>query len=59
VIPYVRIDQIIEFVKAIPSEEPTIDEITKRFSRSTFQNILPSLQLLKIADYDKKTKPSN
>jgi hypothetical protein len=56
VIPYIRIGQIIEFVKTIPSEELTTYEITKRFSRSTFQNILPSLQLLKIADYDKKNK---
>jgi len=55
IIPYVRIDQITEFVKALPNETPSIKDITTmtKFSRSSFANIIPTIQLLKIAEYDK------
>jgi len=55
-LPYVRMDQIIEFTRLLPSEVCSIKEITTqtKFGRSNVQNIIPSLQLLRIAEYEKK-----
>lgn len=56
ILPYARMDQIVEFVKSMPNETSSIKDITTmtKFSRSSVANIIPSLQLLKIAEYDVK-----
>lgn len=56
IIPYARIDQITNFIKNVSGEKPSIEEINARFGRSAFQNISPSLQLLELIEYDKKSK---
>lgn len=56
IIPYARIDQITNFIKNVSGAKPSIEEINERFGRSAFQNILPSLQLLELVEYDKKGK---
>lgn len=56
IIPYARMDQIINFVKNISGEKISIEEIEGRFGRSVFWNVLPSLQLLGLVEYDKKSK---
>jgi hypothetical protein len=55
-IPYARMDQIINFVKKVSGEKISIEEIGGRFGRSAFWNVLPSLQLLELAEYDRKSK---
>ncbi len=55
-IPYARIGQITNFIKNVSGEKPSVEEINERFGKSTFQNILPSLQLLELIEYDKKSK---
>lgn len=55
-IPYARMGQIINFVKKVSGEKIGIEEIEGRFGRSAFWNILPSLQLLELVEYDKKSK---
>jgi len=55
IIPYVRIDQIIKVVKNMPSEKVGMKELSDRFGRSNVQNILPTLQLLGLCGYDKKS----
>lgn len=58
IIPYVRMDQITEFIKSLPNEAPSIKEITTKtkFGKSTVENVIPSLQLLKIVEYSGKER---
>lgn len=56
-IPYVRMSQIIEFVKLLPDRASITDiTTTTKFSKSSVQNIIPALQLLGIAEYNRKEK---
>ena len=58
IIPYVRIDQITEFIKSLPTETSFIKDVTTttKFGKSSVENIIPSLQLLKIVEYDAKER---
>jgi len=54
VIPYVRIDQVMEFMKKFPSKEMLIGELLDQFGKSNVYNALPTLQLLGLCEHDKK-----
>jgi len=56
IIPYVRIGKVIDFIKELPTGKSTLEELSNRFGRSTVQNILPTLQLLGLGEYDRKSR---
>ncbi len=56
IIPYARIDQIKKFLMEIPKETCSLDELADKFGRSSLRNILPTLEILKLIEYDKKGK---
>lgn len=53
-IPYVRISQIIEFIEKFPAEEAPLEKLHDKFGKSNVQNILPTVQLLQLCEYDRK-----
>lgn len=56
-LPYVRIGLIIAFIKKFPQEDVCeLDDIYALFGKSKISNLLPTLQLLELVDYDKKLK---
>jgi Mn-dependent DtxR family transcriptional regulator len=56
VIPYVRMNQIKELIRKMPSGELTLKELEDRFGLSKVLNALPTLQLLGLCSYDRKNK---
>jgi DNA-binding MarR family transcriptional regulator len=55
-IPYVRMSQIKELIRKMPSGELTLKELGERFGLSKVLNALPTLQLLGLCSYDRKNK---
>jgi len=53
-LPYVTINQVIEFIRKMPSEVITKTELEEQFGVSRLQNILPTTLLLSLCEYDKK-----
>lgn len=54
-LPYVRISQVKDFIEKFPKESLCkIDDIYSLFGKSKASNILPTLQLLRLVNYDKK-----
>ncbi len=54
-IPYVQITQVNETIKEFPKEKNcTRDELSNRFGQSKISNIIPTLEILKLIDYDKE-----
>ena len=54
ILPYVGMEQIKRFILDMPRETSTMDELANRFGLSTVRNILPTLILLKLAEYNRK-----
>mgnify|MGYP000598431270 CR=1 FL=1 len=56
IIPYIRIDQVKKFIKDFPAKSCRVDELINKFGRSNVANALPTLQLLKLIEYNKKER---
>jgi len=55
IIPYVRMGQIIEFIRNFPAEEVPLQKLQDKFGKSSVQNVLPTVQLLQLCEYDRKS----
>lgn len=56
-LPYVRISLVKDFIEKFPKEDLcNINDIYDLFGKSKTSNLLPTLQLLKLVNYDKKQK---
>lgn len=56
-LPYVRISLVKDFIEKFPKEDLcNVDDIYALFGKSKTSNILPTLQLLKLVNYDKKQR---
>lgn len=57
ILPYARIGQILTFVEKFPKKNRCdIEELIEIFGKSNLYNLLPTLELLELIDYNKKEK---
>ena len=55
-LPYIGIERIKKFIKEIPKDSCSLNDLINKFGKSNVSNALPALILLKLVEYDKRKK---